>query len=313
MRYAARKIFTLVISLWLVSLFTFLAFNVIPGDPALVILGTNASPEQLARLRSQLGLTLPLPIRYFDWLGGFLAGHPGNSLRYSVPVSSLIASRIPITLTLAAIALVLIVAVSVPLGVYCAKKRDSRIGRFLDGLIMLNISIPNFFLGVILTWVFGILLQVFIPGRLADFGTDPGGYFIGLFFPALAIALPNIAVVVKFLRGSIIGQMRLDYVRTAFSKGNSENAVLYRHVLKNALVPVITLLGMIVSEVFSGGIIIEQVFGIPGIGRLLISSITSRDFPLVETLVIYIAFIVIVANFLVDVFLQIIDPRIKVK
>lgn len=313
MRYAVRKICTLAISLWLVSLLTFLAFNVVPGDPAQVILGTNASAEQVSLLRGQLGLNLPLPVRYFNWLGGFLSGHPGVSLRYSVPVDGLIFSRLPVTMALAGLALVLIIGVSIPLGVYCAKKRNSLAGRLLSGITMLNISVPNFFLGVILIWVFGILLHLFVPGKSVEFGSDPAGFFAYLFFPALAIALPNIAVVVKFLQNSIAGQMRLDYVRTAFSKGNSENAVLYRHALKNALVPVVTLLGMIVSEVFSGSIIIEQVFGISGIGRLLISSITSRDFPMVETLVVYIAFVVILANFLADVFLQIIDPRIRVK
>jgi peptide/nickel transport system permease protein len=313
MKTIIRRVFTLLLTLLLVSLLTFVAFNVVPGDPAEIILGTSASPQRLAVLRAQLGLNQPLPLRYLHWLGGFFTGNLGKSIKYSVPVGSLISSRLPVTATLAGIAILLIIALSIPLGVYCAKKRNTVIDKVLSAVTMINISVPNFFLGVIFIWLFGIVLMLFTPGSYVDFHTDPGGFFNYLFFPALAIALPNIATVVKFLRTSVIGQMQLDYVRTAYSKGNRDSAVLYRHVLGNALVPVITLFGMIVAEIFSGSIIIEQVFGIPGVGRLLISSISSRDFPLVESLVVYIALIVVVANFLVDVLLQAIDPRIRVK
>lgn len=312
MKYIIRRVLTLILTLVLVSLLTFFAFNIIPGDPAEVILGTSASPQRLAVLRLQLGLNQPFPIRYISWLGGFFSGNLGKSIQYSVPISSMISTRLPVTATLAAIALILIIVISIPLGVYCAKKRDTVIDKVLNAVTMINISIPNFFLGVIFIWLFGYLLSFFRPGNYVDFKTSPGQFFQYMFFPALAIALPNIAVVVKFLRTSVIGQLQLDYVRTAYSKGNSDNSVLYRHVLKNALVPVITLFGMILAEIFSGSIIIEQVFGIPGIGRLLISSISFRDFPMVETMVVYIALIVVVANFFVDVLLQRIDPRIRV-
>jgi len=178
---------------------------------------------------------------------------------------------------------------------------------------MIDISLPSFFLGVLFIWLFGIVLKLFVPGGYADFRENPIGFFGYMIFPAIAVALPNIAVVVKFLRSSAIAQLRADYVRTAYGKGNTDDAVLYRHVLKNAILPVITLFGMIVAEVFSGSIIVEQVFSLPGIGRLLISSITSRDFPVVETLVVYIAFLVVLANFTADLVLQLVDPRIKVR
>lgn len=312
MKYALRKVFTFFLTLFLVSLLAFLAFNIIPGDPAQLILGTSASPQRLAVLRRQLGLNQPLPVRYLSWITGFFSGNLGTSIKYSVSVKSLIAERLPVTAVLAGISLILIIVLSIPIGVYCAKKKDTVIDKLLGTLTMMNISVPNFFLGIIFIWLFGIILRCFTPGGYVDFATDRAGFFTYMFFPALAVALPNIATVAKFLRTSVIGQLKLDYVRTAYSKGNGDNAVLYHHVLKNALVPVITLFGMILSEVFSGSIIIEQVFGIPGVGRLLISSISSRDFPLVELLVVYIAAIVVIANFLVDVLLKAIDPRIRI-
>lgn len=312
MRHLIRRILTLLLTLLLVSLLTFAAFNIIPGDPAALVLGTEASPERVAVLRAQLGLNDPLPIRYLKWMGGLLTGNPGNSIKYSVPAEKLIAERFPVTAALAGIAFLLIVSVSIPLGVYSAKKRDTPLDRILNTVTMINISIPNFFLGILFIWVFGILLKFFTPGGYVDFNTSPARFFSYLFYPALAVALPGIATVAKFLRTSVIGQMSLDYVRTAYSKGNSDNAVLYRHVLKNALAQVISLFGMILAEIFSGSIVIEQVFGVPGIGRLLIASISSRDFPLVETLVVYIALVVVTANLLADVLLQAIDPRIRV-
>jgi peptide/nickel transport system permease protein len=313
MGYMLRRFMTLFLTLLLVSVLTFIAFNIVPGDPVRLILGTEATAERVEALRIQLGLDKPFPQRYVDWLGGFIRGNPGNSIKYSVPVGNLIGERLPVTLSLAILSILLIIAASIPLGIYSAKKRYTLIDRVISTVTMINISMPSFFLGVVFIWVFGIILRLFKPGGYVDYRADFAGFLGYLLYPALAIALPNIAVVVKFLRTSVIGQLKSDYVRTAYSKGNRENAVLYRHVLKNALVPVVTLLGMIVAEIFSGSIIVEQVFGLPGIGRLLISSISSRDFPLIETLVIYIAFIVVVVNFLVDVALRLIDPRIRVK
>lgn len=311
MKYILRRILTLLITLLLVSLLTFLAFNIVPGDPAALILGTEASPERLQALREQLGLTQSLPVRYFQWLGGLFTGDYGQSIKYSAPVKDLIAERLPVTLWLSVMTIILIIGASIPLGVYAAKKRNTLIDRIINTLTMVNISVPSFFLGVLFIWVFGIVLKLFKPGGYVGYNQNFGEFIHFMIFPAIAIAIPNIAIVVKFLRSSVIGELNADYVRTAYSKGNRENAVLYGHVLKNALVPVITLLGMIIAEIFSGSIIIEQVFNIPGLGRLLIASITSRDFPLIETLVIYIALIVLVVNSVVDILLQAIDPRIR--
>jgi ABC-type dipeptide/oligopeptide/nickel transport system permease component len=175
------------------------------------------------------------------------------------------------------------------------------------------VSVPNFFLGVLFIWIFGIGLRLFSAGVYVDYRTDFAGFIHSLLFPALAIAIPNAAILAKFLRTSLIKEQRSDYVRTARGKGASASYTLRRHVLRNALVPSITVMGMIIAEILSGSIVIEQVFAIPGIGRLLITAITSRDYPLIQTLVVYIAFVVILANTLVDIVIQIVDPRIRLE
>ncbi|MDB5079229.1 MAG: ABC-type dipeptide/oligopeptide/nickel transport system, permease component [Chloroflexi bacterium] len=312
-KYLVRRFLTLLLTLLLVSILTFSAFNLIPGDPVLLILGTEATPERVEVLRAQLGLNQPLPVRFFDWLTGLVQGNFGNSIKYSVPIGDLIADRLPVTGWLSVLTIILIVVVSIPAGVFSAKKRNTGIDRVINQVSMISLAIPSFFLGILFIWIFGLQLKFFSPGNYVDYKQDFGGFIRYMIFPALVIALPNIAILVKFLRGSILSQLKADYVRTAFSKGIDDNTVLYRHVLKNALAPVITLLGIIIAEIFSGSIIIEQVFGLPGIGRLLISSISSRDFPLIQTLVVYIAFLVVFINFLADVALQFLDPRIRVK
>lgn len=313
MKFYLKKLIALVLTLVLVSALAFAAFNLIPGDPAQLILGTQATPQALAELHEKLGLNQSLPVRYFSWLGGLMHGDMGVSIQYSVPVSELIGSRLPVTGTLAGLALLMIFTLSVPLGVCSAWKRGTAAGRLLDSVTMLNLSVPGFLYGILFIWVFGLVLRLFSPGGYVSFQQSPSGFFRYLIFPALAVALPNIAVAAKFLRSSLIAEIGSDYVRTARSKGCSRRAILLRHMLRNASIPYLTLSGMMVAEIFSGSILVEQVFGIPGLGRLLIASILSRDFPLMESLVMYIAFLVVLANFAADLLLQAADPRIRVK
>lgn len=313
MKYIVKRIFTLIVTLILVSVFTFAAFNVIPGDPALVMLGTNASPEQVEVLREELGLNESLPKRYVNWVVNFTKGDLGKSIRFSEPVKELVAKRIPVTLSLAILSLLIIFTISIPLGAYAAKKEGTVIDTIINFVSQINIAIPSFFLGVIIILIFGIILKVFSPGAYVDYNDDFIGFLEYLIAPAITIALPNIATVVKFLRSSVIKENAKDYVRTAYSKGNKEINVLYGHVLKNSLITVITLMGMIIAGILGGSIIVEQIFSLPGIGNILIMSISTRDFPLAEALVIYLAFIVVVINFFVDVLYQVIDPRIRVR
>lgn len=276
------------------------------------MLGTEASPEKIEALRQELGLNQSLPERYLNWTVNFVKGDMGKSIRFSEEVKSLIADRIPVTMWLSVLSLLLIFLVSIPLGIFSAKKEGGFIDTVINIFCQINIALPSFFLGIILILVFGLMLKIFTVGKYVNYNESFTGFLGYLILPAFAIALPKIAIVVKFLRAAVLQQMKNDYVRTAFSKGNKENAVLYRHVLKNALITIITLMGMIIADVLAGSIIIEQLFGLPGIGRLLVMSISARDFPLTQALVIYIAFIVVSVNFLVDILYQVIDPRIRV-
>lgn len=295
----------------LVSVIAFLAFNLIPGDPATIMLGTEASPQKIEALREQLGLNDPLGTRYIHWIASLARGDLGQSIRFSLPVKDLLMSRIPVTLWLTALSILMIAVLGIPLGVYSAKKEGGPMDAVINGLGQISMSMPSFFLGMLLMLVFGILLKWFAPGNYIDYHQNYGGFLKYLLLPALSIALPKSAVVVKFLRVAVIGQMNLDYVRTAYSKGTKENTVLYRHVLKNAVIPVITLMGMIIADIIAGSIIIEQLFAVPGIGSLLIVGIAARDFPLVQTIVMMMAFMTVMINFLVDLLYRAIDPRIR--
>ena len=311
MYFIARRLALTLITLFLVSILSFLAFQVVRGDPASLILGTEAAAAQLAALREEMGLNRSLPARYFSWLGGFFTGSLGNSVRLrGEPIAGLILDRLPVTACLASLSLAFILLLSVPAALLAVRKEGGFLDRLINTLTAVNISFPPFFLAVIFIWIFGVIFKLFSPGAYTAYAENPGQFFAYLIFPALAIAIPNAAILVKFLRTSILQQLRLDYVRTAYSKGASPRQVLYRHSLKNALITALTLLGMIVGDIFSGSIIIEQVFAIPGIGRLLLASISSRDYPMIQTLAVYIAFTIVLANTLVDITIHIVDPRI---
>jgi ABC-type dipeptide/oligopeptide/nickel transport system permease component len=310
--FIGKRLSITALTLLLVSLLTFLAFSVIPGDPALLALGTDATEEQIAALRAEMGLDRSLAEQYFSWLRNFLTGNLGNSSRFrGEPIAAMIRERLPVSFSLALLSLCFIVLIAVPVVLLSAKKEGGLLDRILNTLTALNISVPGFFLGVLFIWIFGILLRLFVPGSYADYRENPLAFGAYLVFPALAVAVPNAAILVKFLRAQVFLQLKSDYARTAYSKGCGLWEVLLSHVLKNAIIPAVTLLGMIVGEVFSGSIVIEQVFSIPGIGRLLIASITSRDYPMVQTLAVYIAFTVVIANTLADIAIRIIDPRIN--
>ena len=312
MRYIIKKLVSLVLTMFLVSLLTFLAFHIIPGDPAQLILGTNASPAKLEALREQLGTNRPLWEQYVSWISGFVRGDFGTSIRYSMPVSALLSDKVEVTLILGLMVIAITLAVSIPLGVFSARKRGTVVEHIVELLTMLGISLPGFFLSIIFMWIFGLILHWFTPGSYVSFSESVSGFLNFMIFPALAIAVPEIAILTKYIRTAMLDELDKDYVRTAKGEGSSVSRILYGHALKNAIVAVVPLIGMIVGSIFSGSIIVEQVFGIPGVGRLLISSVTGRDFPLTQTLVMYIALIIVLTNFTVDILIQVIDPRIRI-
>ncbi|MCR5156816.1 MAG: ABC transporter permease [Butyrivibrio sp.] len=313
MKYTLKKFVSMIVTLVVVSLCVFLAFNVLPGDPAVRMLGLEASPELIAQTREQMGLNDPFLVRYFRWFIAFVQGDFGTSYSYSVPVAGLVANKIPITLTMGLMAFVITVLISIPLGIVTAKYENGILDRIINVSNQIVMAIPPFFSGILITFVFGLILRIFTPGGFVSYTEDMGRFVRYLFFPSLAVALPKISMTVKMLRGSLIDEAAKDYTRTAYSRGNNTNGVLYRHVLKNAMIPVITFLGMALADMVAGSIVIEQVFSIPGISRILLTSISNRDYPVVEAIIMGIAVIVIVVNFLVDVIYRIVDPRIGIE
>jgi ABC-type dipeptide/oligopeptide/nickel transport system permease component len=310
--FILRRLAIALVTLFLVSVMSFLAFSVIRGDPATLILGTEATDEQVAALREEMGLDRGVLERYLEWLGNFLSGRLGNSTRFrGESISAMILDRLPVSASLALLSLFFVMLISAPVSLFLAGREGGLADRVVNTFTAVGISFPGFFLGVLLIWIFGLGLRLFSPGAYIDYRENAAGFWGYLCFPALAIAIPNAAVLTKFLRSSLFKEQQSDYVRAARSKGAGRALALRRHVLRNALVPPVAVLGMIIAEVFSGSIVIEQVFTIPGIGRLLIAAITSRDYPLIQTLVVYIAFVVIIANTLADIAIQIIDPRIR--
>ena len=313
MKYIVKKAGTLIITLLIVSFLSFFAFSIIPGDAARSKLGTEATQEQIEALQKEMGLDQPLPVQYGNWLKNFITGDMGESYSYSMPVSELLRDRIPITVALTLMSFLLILVISIPLGIITAQKEGSRLDRVLTILNQIVMSVPGFFLGILITFVFGLVLKWFTPGAYVSI-TESFGRFLGyLIAPSVAIALPRCAMGVKMLRNSVIAQMEKDYVRTARARGNSSRQVMYGHILKNALLPVLTFWGMTIADIVANSMIIEQVFTIPGMGSLLITSISNRDYPVVLGIIMLIAVLVIVINFIVDILYGKIDPRIRVR
>lgn len=313
MKYFAKKLTGLAATLLVVSFLVFAAFAIIPGDPATAKLGTEATPESVEALREEMGLNDPLTVRYGRWAADFVRGDFGTSYRYNMTVKEMIWEKVPVTLTLTAMSFCLIVLFSIPLGITCARHAGGRLDRAIMVVNQVIMAVPPFFSGIIITLVFGLLLHFFVPGDYISYKTNPARFFGYMFFPSVAIALPKAAMATKLLRTSVISQMKLDYVRTAYSRGNATKEVLYRHVLKNAMIPVVTFLGMALADMVAGSIVIEQVFNIPGMGRILLTSISGRDYPVVQAIIVCIAFLVIFINFLVDIIYQVIDPRITME
>ncbi len=313
MRYAGKKIVTMFLTLFAVTLFVFLAFHVISGDPATSMLGTQATKERVEALREEMGLNDPVLLQYGRWAVSFLKGDMGISYSYKMPVSEMVAGKIPVTLTMTVMAFLLMVVISVPLGIYTAKHAGGMADRIICMINQVIMAFPPFFAGILITLVFGRIFKLFTPGGYVSYDKNFAGFIGYLFFPSLAIALPKAAMAVKLLRSSVISESKLDYVRTAYSRGNRTRDVLYKHVLKNALIPVITFLGMALADMIAGSIIIEQVFSIPGLGRILLTSISNRDYPVVMAVIVCIAVLVLVVNMAVDIIYGLVDPRISIE
>lgn len=313
MFYILRRFILLVITVILVSIITFGVFQILPGDPVRTMLGTEADAAQIENLRSELGLNRPLYEQYFDWVKGLLTGELGDSIRFSMPVTELLVTRLPVTMSLAAITLFIVCLISLPLGIFAARRQNQLSDLTLSTATQIGMAVPSFWLGMILILYVGMNVDFFRISGYIPWSTSITGALSTLILPAVTIAIPLIAVNFRYVRTAILEQVRLDYVRTIRSKGIVERVVMYKHVLKNAMIPILTVFGIITAEIVAGTIIVEQVFSLPGIGQLLITAINNRDFPLVQGIVMYITVAVVMINFIVDILYTVLDPRIRLR
>jgi peptide/nickel transport system permease protein len=310
-RYAATRLLSLFLSLVAASLVVFLAIEVVPGDPAAYMLGLNAGPEAVAALRTELGLDAGLGERYVAWIGGMLHGDFGISYAYRTPVAGMVSDRLQVSLPLAVYALLLSTLIAFPVGILGAAKR----GRALDAGVMaatqVGIAVPNFWFAMILVLVFSIHLRWFSAGGFPGWDAGPAAALKALTLPAIALALPQASILARVMRSALIDTLGEDYVRTARAKGLTEGQALRRHALRNALIPVLTIIGLQFSFLLAGAIIIENVFFLPGLGRLVFQAISQRDLIVVKSVVMLLVFAVILVTFLVDLAYALVDPRLR--
>ena len=309
-RYVIRRLLSLGLSLLVASALIFSVVELVPGDPASFMLGTGAQPDTVAALRHELGLDQPLPLRYAHWLGGVLSGDLGQSFTYKTPVAGMILDRIQVSLPLALMALMLAMAIAFPIGMFAAARRGRAGDTLVMGATQIGISLPNFWFAMLLVLVFAVNLQLLPAGGFPGWG-HPLAALRALILPAVALALPQAAILARVLRSALIETLGQDYIRTARAKGLSAAQALSRHALRNALIPVLTVLGMQFSFLLAGAIIIENVFYLPGLGRLIFQAITQRDLIVVQGAVLVLVAAVILVTFLVDLGYALIDPRLR--
>ena len=313
LHFAFTRLISLSLSLIAASVVIFSVIEIIPGDPASFMLGINAQPDTIAALREQLGLNSSLLSRYFSWVFGMLTGDFGISYTYRVPVSELILARVWISLPLAIYALAISTLIAFPVGLIAAANRGKPVDLAIMGTTQLGVAIPNFWFAMILVLIFAINLRWFSAGGFP--GWDEGLFLSikSLTLPAIALALPQASILARIMRSSILDTLDQDYIRTARAKGLNRRQAIWRHALKNAMIPVLTIIGMQFSFLMAGAIIIENVFFLPGLGRLIFQGITQRDLVVVESVVMLLVFAVIIVTFIVDLTYAAVDPRLRRK
>ncbi len=311
LHYFLKRLLSLALSLVAASAVIFLALEVVPGDPAAYMLGLNAQEDTLAALREELGLNGTVLERYLSWAGGLLTGDFGISYTYRTPVAEMIGDRLWVSLPLALYALTLSTLIAFPAGIWAASRRGSAVDATVMGVTQLGVAIPNFWFAMLMVLVFAINLRWFSAGGFP--GWD-AGVFAGmkaLTLPAIALALPQASILTRVMRSSLLDTLGEDFIRTARAKGLTKGQALWRHAVRNALIPVLTILGLQFSFLLAGAIIIENVFFLPGLGRLVFQSISARDLIVVESVVMLLVFAVIVVNFAVDMAYAWVDPRLR--
>ncbi|MCL3881351.1 ABC transporter permease [Marivita sp. GX14005] len=313
LRFVVKRLLSLALSLIVASGVIFLVVEVAPGDPASFMLGINAQPETVAALRAELGLDQSRLARYLQWTGGMLTGDFGTSYTYRTPVAQMIADRLWVSLPLALYALALSTLIAFPAGILAAARRGRPADIGVMGATQLGVAIPNFWFAMMLVLIFAIQLRWFSAGGFP--GWDAGFFAAlkALTLPAIALALPQAAILARIMRSSLLDILGEDFIRTARAKGLTARQALWRHGVRNALIPVLTIIGLQFAFLLAGAIIIEQVFFLPGLGRLIFQSITQRDLIVVESVVMLLVFAVIMVNFLVDLAYAAVDPRLRLR
>ena len=302
---------TLAVTLLFVSLLVFIVVRVLPGDPALIIVGTEGNPEAVQRIRASLGLDRPLIVQYLEWIGRAARGDLGRSIQYDVPVAGLVVSRLAVTLPLTLMAAGFMALAAVPVGVYAAT-HQRRWGDYLAMAVsQIGVAVPAFWAGLLLVLLFAVKLGWFKSGGFDGWGQGVGAGLKALLLPAVALGLFQFAVLARTTRSAMLEVLREEYVKTARAKGLAEGVVLFRHVLRNAMIPILTVAGIQLGQLMAGSIVLESVFYLPGLGRLAIGAISARDLPVVQGVVLFVASVIVTINVAVDLLYGLLDPRIR--
>lgn len=309
--FLVRRFLTALVSIVLASIVVFSALLAVPGDPAEIILGLNANPAAAAALRTKLGLDLPPATRYVQWFGGVVQGDFGESINYQRPVGPMIQDRLRVSVPLSVAAALLATVIAIPVGILAALRRGTVWDPLLTSLSQLGAAIPSFWLGLMFILWFAVQWRVLPAGGFTPFSDDPLRWAKSMLLPVLALGLGQAAVMTRMTRAAMLDVLSQDYVRTARAKGVGQRGVVWKHALRNAMVTIVTIFGLSLTNLFIGSIVIEQVFALPGMGRLALTAIGTRDFPLLQGLILVYAATIVLLGFLVDVSYGLLDPRIR--
>lgn len=310
-QYLVRRLLSTIPTLFLVSIMVFGIVHLTPGDPVAFMLGDEASAEVIARVREQLGFNQPLPVQYLKWVGNLATGDLGRSLRNNAPVAEALALRLPVSLQLTLYSMLITLSVAIPVGVLAAVRRNSGFDLVASTASLIGVSVPNFVVGFLLIFLLSIKWRVLPPSGYVSVTEDPLMFMKLLFMPALTLGTSAAAIVMRMTRSSLLEVLDQDYIRTARAKGLATRLVIYKHAFKNAMIPVVTVVGLQVGFLLGGAVITEQIFQLPGMGRLVVDSVFMRDYPMMQAVIMVIAVIFVFTNLLVDVLYAYLDPRIK--
>ena len=312
-RFLIKRALSMAFVLWLVTLIAFAIIRIAPGDPSATMLGSDATPQAVAEFRANYGLDRPIPVQYAAWLGFVLKGDLGTSIYLGRPVASAILERLPVSLTLTFAAFAVAVVGGVVLGLMAAYWRDSWVDRLVSAIAAMSLSVPGFWLGICLIYLLAVRWPVLPSGGFVEPWTDPWKSLRYLVLPAFALGYVQLGLIARITRASMLDALRGDYVRAARAKGASEFSVVVRHAFRNSLIPVLTVAGVALGVLFGGAVIIETVFTIPGVGRLLVNAVVRRDYPVVQGTLLVVATWYVLVNLLVDFLYTICDPRVRLR